>query len=532
MGCKVHPIGLRLGIHRKWKSNWYFDSKNYTKFLHLNFDIEKYFKGFLYYYSAKSLLINCQVIKLPSNQIFIFVFFYRLRKRFKKTKNSAWKIKYWKLNIRKTLINKHKEKLPFIYAAKQFNKKEFFNFLNNAFIVKKNPKYILTKNQNDLNLENIYKFYFLFKNYYNIILKIKNTLKIKLLNVFLIKLFFKLNYLQKFNLLINFLFNKKLTNNIILNLWIKKTLYFLNTKKYLYNQYNYINILNNNINIKNDLKKVYLIKCLKQYTNFYKNNNIIDKNNKIIRLKKNLWKKNTLNKKKTNIFFKKNIKILLPDIKKFLSLITNSKINLIFINSLSFCKFYYFSQKKKKKTDTNERFNLWPLERYLFNRYKYSAIYIKDFIHLSFITVLIKNPQVLVNFIGHQFKHLPKNRKQLKLLSFITQTIKIVCELRREIIGFKLQIKGRLNRRNRTKTYNFKKGIMPIQTINTRVEYGYSEGFTRTGLIGIKFWIFYQKNFKDKIRIKFLEYFLYSKYKLKFNYLVYIKKFLNLKKNK
>ena len=73
---------------------------------------------------------------------------------------------------------------------------------------------------------------------------------------------------------------------------------------------------------------------------------------------------------------------------------------------------------------------------------------------------------------------------------------------------------------------------MPIQTINTRVEYGYSEGFTRTGLIGIKFWIFYQKNFKDKIRIKFLEYFLYSKYKLKFNYLVYIKKFLNLKKNK
>ena len=349
MGCKVHPIGLRLGIHRKWKSNWYFDSKNYTKFLHLNFDIEKYFKGFLYYYSAKSLLINCQVIKLPSNQIFIFVFFYRLRKRFKKTKNSAWKIKYWKLNIRKTLINKHKEKLPFIYAAKQFNKKEFFNFLNNAFIVKKNPKYILTKNQNDLNLENIYKFYFLFKNYYNIILKIKNTLKIKLLNVFLIKLFFKLNYLQKFNLLINFLFNKKLTNNIILNLWIKKTLYFLNTKKYLYNQYNYINILNNNINIKNDLKKVYLIKCLKQYTNFYKNNNIIDKNNKIIRLKKNLWKKNTLNKKKTNIFFKKNIKILLPDIKKFLSLITNSKINLIFINSLSFCKFYYFSQKKKKK---------------------------------------------------------------------------------------------------------------------------------------------------------------------------------------
>jgi ribosomal protein S3 len=99
---------------------------------------------------------------------------------------------------------------------------------------------------------------------------------------------------------------------------------------------------------------------------------------------------------------------------------------------------------------------------------------------------LIKNPQILVNFIGFLFKHLPKNRKQLKLLSFITQTIKIVCEQRPEILGFKLQIKGRLNRRGRTKTYVNKNGILAIQTHATRVEYGYSSGFTRSGLIGIK----------------------------------------------
>jgi len=67
---------------------------------------------------------------------------------------------------------------------------------------------------------------------------------------------------------------------------------------------------------------------------------------------------------------------------------------------------------------------------------------------------------------------------------------------------------------------------MPIQTIDTRVEYGYSEGFTRRGLIGIKFWIFYNKIFKNKLRLKFLEYFLYSKYKIKYNYILYIKKFL------
>ena len=84
MGQKVHPIGLRLGIHRKWKSSWYFDSNNYTKFLHMNLDIEKFFKGLLYYYPIKTLLMNCQIIKLPSNHLYIFIFFYRLRRKKKK----------------------------------------------------------------------------------------------------------------------------------------------------------------------------------------------------------------------------------------------------------------------------------------------------------------------------------------------------------------------------------------------------------------------------------------------------------------
>jgi ribosomal protein S3 len=98
----------------------------------------------------------------------------------------------------------------------------------------------------------------------------------------------------------------------------------------------------------------------------------------------------------------------------------------------------------------------------------------------------MKNPQIIVNFIGRQFKRLPKNRKQLKLLNFITQTLKIICGQRREIIGFKFQLTGRLNRRTRTKTYNFKKGTLPIQSQKTRIEYAFSKGFTRSGIIGLK----------------------------------------------
>lgn len=98
MGHKSHPIGLRLGVHRKWKSNWFFESKNYAKFIHLNLNIEKFFKGFLYFYGIKTLLLKTQLIKLASNQLFIFIFYYRFRKKLKKSKYKPG-LKKWKSNL-------------------------------------------------------------------------------------------------------------------------------------------------------------------------------------------------------------------------------------------------------------------------------------------------------------------------------------------------------------------------------------------------------------------------------------------------
>ena len=539
MGHKAHPIGLRLGVHRKWKSNWYFDSKNYPKFLHLNFDIEKYFKGFLYFYPIKTLLVNCQIVKLPSNHIFIFIFFYRLRKRFKKIKNTLWKTKRWKNNLKTYLINKNLEEIPFKYSFNKNNKNNLNFFINNIY--KKNyltKKIFIKSNINtqkiDLkNLLNSYK-----KNVQNFLI-LKNLNYLKKTIIFQIK--HKNNYFFYKLLFFKILLNNKKTNNTFFKIWLYKISLFLNKYKHNYNIKNF-KILIKNLYLKNNIRKYKKYKFLKLKKKlwksfFRKGRNSLKKQilpkNKIKHLLKLKEKVNIKKKKFLKCFAKKELSFSIKNIKKVLSLISNSKINLIFINSLSFCKFYYYTQKKSvNKNYINERYNIWPLQRFLFNRYKYTAIFIKDFIHLSFITILIKNPQVLVNFIGYQFKHLPKNRKQLRLLSFITQTIKILCAQRPEITGFKFQIKGRLNRRTRTKVYIFKKGVLPIQTNITRVEYGYSEGFTRSGLIGIKFWIFYNKIFKIKLKKKLLEYFLYSKYKTKFNFILYVKKYLFLQKKK
>jgi small subunit ribosomal protein S3 len=47
MGQKVHPYGLRLGIVKNWKSQWFADKKNYTDLLHEDFKIRKYIKKML-----------------------------------------------------------------------------------------------------------------------------------------------------------------------------------------------------------------------------------------------------------------------------------------------------------------------------------------------------------------------------------------------------------------------------------------------------------------------------------------------------
>jgi small subunit ribosomal protein S3 len=42
MGQKVNPIGIRLGITRVWSSNWYANSRDYSKYLQADVKIRQY----------------------------------------------------------------------------------------------------------------------------------------------------------------------------------------------------------------------------------------------------------------------------------------------------------------------------------------------------------------------------------------------------------------------------------------------------------------------------------------------------------
>lgn len=536
MGHKAHPIGLRLGIHRKWKSNWFFESKNYPKFVHLNLNIEKFFRGFLYFRGIRTLLLNCQLIKLPSNQLFIFIFHYRFRKKLKKN-FYKWRLRKWQENLEKFFLYKKADltnNSKLYYAGKHDNlflKKFIINVASNNstslpknFFIEKEKSYLKSKKNLNINFENILNLYnqltFNLKKYSSL----KKTNNEELLLNHLHKLKLKWSLLRS---LIIFLKKNYIKNN--LKFFVNKWFFLKKNHLKFYNFFYFRNFLIKKNMISQDV--VFFQRSLKYYWTVIKkvksNLKFFDKF-----LKKSFFKlykkrKHIKKIKKNRLITKKSYFHSIANLKKFLSKITNMKINLIFINALSFTKFFYIIGYIDKKDDIKkrEKYNVLQIQRNMINRYKYSAIFIKDFVHLAFISVLLKNTSCLVKFMGEQFKRLPKNRKQFRLLKFLQQSLKIFCKQRKEFIGFKLQIKGRLNRRNRTHKWTFNQGILPMQTHTTRIEYGYSEGLTRSGLIGIKLWFFYKRQFKNVLKSKLMQYLYYSKYKKKLNKNL-IKKFI------
>ena len=58
MGQKVSPIGLRLGINKKWQSNWFADNKNFAENLEKDRKIREFLNNSLKDASVSSIIIE------------------------------------------------------------------------------------------------------------------------------------------------------------------------------------------------------------------------------------------------------------------------------------------------------------------------------------------------------------------------------------------------------------------------------------------------------------------------------------------
>jgi len=154
---------------------------------------------------------------------------------------------------------------------------------------------------------------------------------------------------------------------------------------------------------------------------------------KIVR-KKSLWKEKKLVQSGLNVKFNQ--------LNNFFSFLFKNITSLYFINALSLAKFAFIYPIKKKSV---YKF-LNQVEREMIGRYKYVAVYIQDLVRICFLSLFLKKPTFLASFIGFQISKLPKNRKETKLIRFIMKVVKIFSSQRKEMIGLKIEFKGRVNR--------------------------------------------------------------------------------------
>jgi hypothetical protein len=89
---------------------------------------------------------------------------------------------------------------------------------------------------------------------------------------------------------------------------------------------------------------------------------------------------------------------------------------------------------------------LYSLEKNLLRFYRYSAVYIQDLVYIAYISIFLKNPMVLAKFIGFVFENTPKNKKQTQLIKLIKNVMTSIISYRKEILGMRIKLKGRINR--------------------------------------------------------------------------------------
>jgi ribosomal protein S3 len=115
--------------------------------------------------------------------------------------------------------------------------------------------------------------------------------------------------------------------------------------------------------------------------------------------------------------------------------------------------------------------------------------YNKQMIYNFFFGFYIKNLNIILIVIK---KILEKKKKHKKFLKNINNMIEIFFKIFYNILGYKLQFKGRLNSYKRKKKIIYKKGKIPLNTLKYNIKYNFDEFLTPSGICSIKLWIFFK----------------------------------------
>lgn len=511
MSYITNARGLRLGKFRKWKTTWYFEQKEYVQNIHDLLNIQKYIENIFSFLKSQIFLIKLNYINIGKKNIYIILSYYTIKdsnknyKFIKNLKNKIPTLKTQKINYYKNYYKNKKLIKSKYFLKNNLNKKLFFIFnynskikkqiLKKKFLKLKTIKKIKKNNNKNIKIQN--KTLFL-KN----ILEVNKTKNNNFYNNL------KKNYEDN---IIKYSYNKNYLNQIIFKNYLVKS---IKLKKNKLNNYKikwiiyknfilyiitllYLNKNNIKQNIKNDLSLILKRKLLRKKKKFFKNNFVRTDNIKILNTKLNYKKNKTQNNNNKRLIIKN-----LNNIKNELSILCNSNINIILINSLNLLHFHFKNYSKNF------------LDNLLYKkttRFKQETKNVKDIVFLIMISFFFKDAELLAKILNFVFKTSKKKAKHWRLINFIKLILSKVSSFYNDIDAYKIKIKGRINHSRRKRFIYIQKNLIPNQTFNNFIDYGYQQTKTKSGSLGIKVWIFLKKDSINNYRKTLIEYINYSK---------------------
>ena len=142
----------------------------------------------------------------------------------------------------------------------------------------------------------------------------------------------------------------------------------------------------------------------------------------------------------------------------------------------------------------------------------YLPSYLKKMIFNFCFAFYTKRLSILTFYIKQT---LTRNKRNKKLIYSINNMFESFFKLFYNIRGYRLQIKGRLNKSKRKKKMAFQKGGIPLNTINSNVQYHFNEFKTTSGICSIKLWVCFIRNKRKPIfQSKQINYVKSPKYKV------------------
>lgn len=122
-GQKVNPVGWRVGIYRKWKNSWIQNKLNYKDLLLTSINTSKLLRSFLRF-GKKRRLFFFNYNLLNNNNLDIFCFFTRIKRKKMKFRQKKKKIKRYNRKLQQLMLNYYEKKWDVFFSKKRFKIKK------------------------------------------------------------------------------------------------------------------------------------------------------------------------------------------------------------------------------------------------------------------------------------------------------------------------------------------------------------------------------------------------------------------------